>query len=82
MDGDIGPPYSGQSRLLPDGCCTSSSGHRISRTGLSIPATRQQVMGKRTTAQKQPLYAAASCCGVEWRAAVDEDGQHCFAVAL
>jgi hypothetical protein len=49
------------------GCFTSSSGHRISRTDLSIPGTRRQVVESERQAQKQPLYAAASSPCVGWR---------------
>jgi hypothetical protein len=33
-------------------------------------------------AQEGYLLVAMSCSGVEWRAAADEDGHYCFAVAL
>jgi hypothetical protein len=37
-------------------------------------------LDRRTAAQKRALTSARS--GIDWRAAVDEDGQYCFAVAL
>jgi hypothetical protein len=68
----------GQSRLLPDdGRSAASPGTPDieSREPIllnsdrrhSISASRRQVAGKRTTAQKRAPYAAASWSGVEWR---------------
>ena len=41
-----------------------------------------QGAAKRGTRAHAPLRFAMACFGVQWRAAADEDGHYCFAVAL